>query len=210
MGSANTTALQPRQGDALIVVDVQRDFLAGGALAVPRGGEVLKPLNQYVELFAALGLPIFATRDWHPANHSSFADQGGPWPAHCVMNTPGAEFAAELRLPKNVQVVSKATRPDREAYSDFDEPGLDARLKEQGVGRLFVGGLATEYCVLATVRDALVRRYQVVLLADAVRPLDVEPGDGQRAEQEMIRLGAKRGTWDSIGARALTSRHRAP
>lgn len=182
------------QGDALVVIDVQRDFLPGGALAVPRGNEVIPPLNRYIALFQSQRLPIFATRDWHPPNHCSFVEQGGPWPAHCVMNTAGAEFSPELKLPGNVYVISKATQPEREAYSDFDG-GLDAHLKERGIRRLFVGGLATEYCVLATVRDALQRGYAVVLLTDAVRSIDQHPGDGRRAVQEMVQLGAMSAQW---------------
>ncbi len=182
-------SFSPAPGDALVVIDVQRDFLPGGALAVPGGDEVIPPLNRYVALFESKLLPIFATRDWHPANHCSFVEQGGPWPAHCVMNSAGAEFSPDLKLPPHVIVISKATQPDCEAYSDF-EGGLDAQLKELHIRRLFVGGLATEYCVLATVSDALERAYRVVLLTDAIRPIDQHSDDGRNAEQEMIRLGA--------------------
>jgi nicotinamidase/pyrazinamidase len=177
--------------DALIVVDVQNDFLPGGSLAVPRGDEVVEPLNRYAETFARAGRPVFATRDWHPSNHCSFQAQGGPWPPHCVQDTPGAAFAPGLRLPPGTTVISKATRADKDAYSGFEGTDLDARLKQLGIQRLFIGGLATDYCVLNTVKDARRLGYEVYLLTDAIRAVDVKPGDGQRAEEEMRKLGAK-------------------
>jgi nicotinamidase/pyrazinamidase len=181
----------PQTGDALVVVDLQRDFLPGGALAVPHGDEVVDPLNRYLGLFAAAGLPVFATRDWHPAAHCSFAARGGPWPPHCVMNTPGAEFSPLLQLRRDVEIISKASDPDRDSYSAFGEPGFEERLRELEVKRLWIGGLATEYCVRSTVRDAIGRGFRVQLLTDAVRAVDVQPGDGARAIDEMRRLGAK-------------------
>ena len=192
------TSLDPRPGDALLVIDVQRDFLPGGTLAVPGGEEVVEPLNRYVRLFAARSLPVFASRDWHPANHCSFTAQGGPWPAHCVADTSGAQFAPQLRLPEDVQIVSKASEPKREAYSDFSGGDFKERLHRQGVRRLFAGGLATEFCGLATVRDALAHGYRVVLLADAIRAIDRQPGDGRRAIDEMTRLGAVAVSWENI------------
>ncbi len=178
------------RGDGLIIVDLQRDFLPGGALAVPRGDEVVPVMNRYIRLFREKRLPVVATRDWHPPDHCSFRSQGGPWPPHCVQGTPGAEFAPGLELPEDVIIVSKATSRDQEAYSGFQGTDLDERLREMGVKRLFVGGLATDYCVLATVRDALALGYQVCLLLDAVRAVDVNPGDGERAVEEMKTLGA--------------------
>lgn len=192
------TSLNPRTSDALVVIDVQRDFLPGGALAVPEGDEVVGPLNRYVRLFAARSLPVFASRDWHPADHCSFVEQGGPWPPHCVAGTSGAQFAPELQLPADVHIISKATQPDREAYSDFSADDFVDRLRRQGVRRLFAGGLATEYCVLATVRDALARGYRVVLLVDAIRALEARPGDGRRAIDEMTRLGALAANWEDM------------
>ena len=193
------TSLSPNSGDALVVIDIQRDFLPGGALAVPRGDEVIEPVNRYLRLFASRSLPVFATRDWHPPDHCSFAPQGGPWPVHCVAGTPGAEFSRELELPEGAYVISKATEAAREAYSDFSAGEFDERLRRLGVRRLFVGGLATEYCVLATVRDALARGYGAVLLLDAIRSIDVAPGDGRRAVEEMTRLGAVAASWEDIG-----------
>lgn len=180
----------PAAGDALVIVDVQRDFLPGGALPVPGGDQIVPVLNRYLERFTARSLPVFATRDWHPADHVSFRAQGGPWPPHCVQGTAGAAFADGLRLPPTACVVSKATCRDRDSYSDFDAAGFEAQLRARGVRRLFVGGLAADYCVRATVRDALERGFAVVLLTDAVRALDVAPGDGERAVAEMQRLGA--------------------
>ncbi len=178
------------KGDALVIVDVQRDFLPGGALAVPRGDEVVPVLNGYIRLFRDKGLPIIATRDWHPPNHCSFKKQGGPWPPHCVQDTPGAQFAPGLELPRDVIIISKATRPQEEAYSGFEGTDMDEKLKALGVKRLFVGGLATDYCVLSTVKDALKLGYRVYLLLDAIRAVDVNPGDGERAIEEMKSLGA--------------------
>lgn len=177
-------------GDALLIVDVQSDFLPGGALAVPGGDAVVPVLNAYVERFERQGLTIIATRDWHPADHCSFAKQGGPWPPHCVAKTPGAAFAPGLQLPENATVISKATMADKDAYSGFEATDLDTRLKALGIERLFIGGLATDYCVLNTVKDALNLGYGVCLLVDAVRAVDVHPGDGDKAVAEMLRLGA--------------------
>lgn len=180
----------PQAGDALVLVDVQKDFLPGGSLAVAHGDEVVPPLNGYIEAFHARGLPIYATRDWHPSNHCSFAQQGGPWPPHCVAGSKGAEFAPELNLPPETHVVSKAMTPEKDAYSGFEDTELDARLKSQHVKRLFIGGLATDVCVRNTVRDALARDYQVYLLLDGSRAIDAHPGDGRDAEEEMALAGA--------------------
>lgn len=180
----------PRAGDALILVDLQNDFLPGGSLAVPQGNEVIPTMNRYIEAFHARELPIYATRDWHPDNHCSFEQQGGPWPSHCVAGSKGAEFAAELKLPPEAQVISKAITPEKDAYSGFEGTDLDARLKSQNVKRLFIGGLATDVCVRDTVRAALERDYQVYLLLDGSRAINARPGDGRGAEEEMALLGA--------------------
>ena len=180
-----------KKGDALIVVDVQNDFLPGGSLAVPEGDRVVPVLNRYLDTFAARALPIYATRDWHPGNHCSFKAQGGPWPPHCVAGSPGASFAPGLKLPAQTTIVSKAIAADKDAYSGFEGTDLDARLRAQGVRRVFVGGLATDYCVLNTVRDARRLGYEVCLLTDAIRAVNVKPDDGRKAEEEMRHLGAK-------------------
>ena len=183
---------QPQPGDVLLVTDIQNDFLPGGSLAVAGGDEVVPVLNRYIDAFVALDLPVYATRDWHPERHCSFRAQGGPWPVHCVAGTHGAGFAATLALPPGTTVISKATSPDREAYSSFEGTSLDSHLREAGIRRIFIGGIATDYCVLNTVRDARRLGYEVMLLTDAIRAVDVQPGDGLRAEEEMARLGAHR------------------
>ena len=176
-------------GDALVVVDVQSDFV-DGSLAVPDAASIIPVLNRYVGEFERRGLPVVATRDWHPADHSSFAAQGGRWPSHCVAGTRGAEFAAGLSLEPGATVVSKATERVRDAYSGFAGTSLDATLRGLGVKRLFIGGLATDYCVLETVKDALRQGYEAFLLSDAIRAVDARPGDGVRAQLEMLRAGA--------------------
>lgn len=182
--------LAPRPGDALIIVDVQNDFLPGGSLAVADGDAVIAPLNRYAALFAKNTHPVFATRDWHPRDHCSFKARGGPWPLHCVAGSRGAEFAAGLAIPQTAAVISKATDPERDAYSGFEGTDLQRQLRAKGIKRVFVAGLATDYCVLATVKDALAQGFQAVALADAVRAVDVAPGDGERALREMRARGA--------------------
>jgi nicotinamidase/pyrazinamidase len=188
------TSIDPSR-DALVIVDVQNDFCPGGTLAVPAGDEVVPVLNRYAERFAARGAPIFASRDWHPATTKHFKAWGGAWPPHCVQGTRGAELHPELRLPSGTELVSKGADPELDAYSCFQaetDAGLPfaAALGEVGVGRLFVGGLATDYCVKATVLDALKEGFEVVLLEDAVRAVDVNRGDGERALAEMKAAGA--------------------
>jgi len=189
--SIMTAALRLQRGDALIIVDVQNDFLPGGRLAVPQGHAVIPPLNGYIARFAAAALPVYATRDWHPPDHCSFRAQGGVWPAHCVAGSPGARFADALALPHGAVVVSKAERPETDAYSGFDGTGLAQRLRAEGVVRVFIGGLAADYCVLHTVLDALQLGFTVYLLEDAVRAVDLEPGDGERALARMYLAGAR-------------------
>ncbi|MGZ5797158.1 MAG: isochorismatase family protein [Caldimonas sp.] len=179
-----------RPGDALLVVDVQRDFLPGGALGVPGGDAVIAPLNEALALCAIHGTPVFATRDWHPPDHCSFAARGGVWPPHCIANSPGAMFAQGLQLPPSVSVIAKGTHPAHEAYSGFAGTDLEQRLRESGVHRLVVGGLATDYCVLQTVLDARARGFEVVVLGDAVAAVNVASGDGERALAAMRSAGA--------------------
>jgi nicotinamidase/pyrazinamidase len=191
---------RPQPGDVLLVTDIQNDFLPGGRLAVAGGDEVVPILNRYIDAFVARDLPVFATRDWHPPRHCSFHAQGGPWPEHCVAGTEGAEFAAPLKLPPGTTVISKAMHPDREAYSSFQGTNLDSRLRAAGIRRIFIGGLTTDYCVLNSVHDARRLGYEVFVLGDAVRAVDVQPGDGQRALDDMARLGAQRITLDELDA----------
>lgn len=177
--------------DALIVTDIQNDFLPGGALPVPRGDEIIPVLNDYINLFVTAQAKVFATRDWHPPNHTSFKPFGGPWPMHCLQDSEGAKFSPDLKLPKGVTVISKATDPQREAYSSFDGTPLDKDLKENGVTRVFVGGLATDYCVKETILDGLKAGFSIILLSDAVRGINVKPDDSEKAVREMQAKGAR-------------------
>jgi nicotinamidase/pyrazinamidase len=184
----NAISLTP--ADALIVVDMQNDFLPGGALGVPRGDEVLAPIRQLIALYRGRGLPVYVTRDWHPADHVSFKDQGGPWPPHCVAGSSGAEFSAALNLTDGVKVISKATTAQADAYSAFNGTELADELRDRHVERVAVCGLATDYCVLNTVLDALTLRFKAIVLPEATRAVDVTPGDGERAIAEMTGHGA--------------------
>jgi len=189
--------------DALVIVDVQNDFCPGGSLAVPEGDKVVPALNRYIVRFAAVGGPIFASRDWHPAVTRHFKAYGGVWPPHCVQETRGANFHADLKLPRDAVVVSKGMDPDADAYSAFqaeDPNGMPfaAALGDHGTQRLFVGGLATDYCVKATVLDALREGFEVVVLEDAVRAVDVNPGDGAKALEEMKAAGATFATLEEV------------
>lgn len=191
--------------DGLVIVDVQNDFCPGGSLAVPGGDDVVPMLNRYAECFAARGVPVFASRDWHPERTKHFQAFGGQWPPHCVQETRGAEFHPELRLPPGTKIISKGMDPNEDAYSCFQAEAEDgmpfaAALGEGGVQRLFVGGLATDYCVRATVLDALKEGFEVIVLEDAVRAVNVQPGDGDRALQEMEAAGAQRARWEIIAA----------
>jgi nicotinamidase/pyrazinamidase len=196
--AGDTLPIRIAAGDAIVVVDVQNDFLPGGALAVPGGDRVVPVLNRYLALFDERSLPIFATRDWHPVNHCSFREHGGTWPPHCVAGTSGAAFAPALALPPATIVVSKGTDAGKEAYSGFQGTDLAARLRAAGVRRLFIGGLATEFCVLATVSDALSEGFSVFLLLDAIQALEIKPGDARRSEQEMIDRGAVAIRWENL------------
>ena len=184
-------SLQLRQGDVLLVVDVQNDFLPGGALGVSGGDAIIPLLDGCGEKFDHCGLPVIASRDWHPPDHCSFRAQGGPWPAHCVAGTHGAELAATLALPRQSAIVSKGTEREREAYSAFQDTDLAARLRHQHCRRLFIGGLATDYCVRATALDALNAGFEVVVLEDAVRAVDLQAGEGARALAELVARGAR-------------------
>jgi nicotinamidase/pyrazinamidase len=188
MVMTSETPLQP--GDALLIVDVQQDFLPGGSLAVPQGDAVVPLLNTWIGPFVAAGLPVAVTRDWHPADHGSFLAQGGPWPPHCVVDTPGAAFAPGLKLPEVAFIVSKGTFPEDRGYSAFEGTGLHQRFQQLRVRRLFIGGLATDYCILNTGLDAMRLGYEVNLLTDGIRAVNVQPGDGERAIATLLSAGA--------------------
>lgn len=174
--------------DALIVVDMQRDFCPGGALPVPQGDEVVPVLNEWLGIE---GLLKIATRDWHPSNDCSFKRNGGLWPDHCVQDTPGAQLHADLDAEALDQIISKGVDPRREAYSGFDVPELVELLESRGVRRLWVGGLATEYCVRATAIGGREQGFEVFVIEDAVRGLDVNPGDCDKARREMEDAGVR-------------------
>jgi nicotinamidase/pyrazinamidase len=198
------SAIHLEEGDALLVIDLQYDFLPGGALGVTAGHEVISPINHLIELFAAQGLPIYASRDWHPQDHCSFAAQGGPWPPHCVAESRGAEFAAELALPDNAVVISKADTAGVDAYSAFSGTTLSAQLRERGITRVTVCGLATDYCVLNTVTDALEEGFGTLIVPEAMRAVDVKPGDGSRAMDRMVARGAVPVRLGEVGMTALS------
>jgi len=180
--------------DALLITDIQKDFLPGGALPVDGGDEIIPVLNEYARRFEDARVHVFASRDWHPANHISFKMQGGPWPPHCVQNTTGAEFSPDLKLPDNVVVISKATNPEHESYSVFDGTNFAHELKMCEVKRIFIGGLATDYCVVNTVLDAIKLGYETVVLMDASLGINVEPGDVDKAVEAMQKAGANQVT----------------
>lgn len=172
--------------DALLIVDPQVDFCPGGALAVPGGDSIFPAVNRL-----ARELPlVLASRDWHPSGHVSFQARGGPWPPHCQAGTPGAKFHPDLDLARIRRVFSKGTDPEREAYSAFDGTDLAEWLRREHVSRLLVAGLATDYCVLATVLDARRQGIEVTVVEDAIGAVDVTPGDGRRALEEMRSAGA--------------------
>jgi nicotinamidase/pyrazinamidase len=182
-----TTALTINDHDALLLVDVQNDFCPGGALAVTDGDAVIAPLNRLGARFAL----VAATRDLHPPDHCSFVTRGGPWPVHCVAGSPGAAYHGELDISRVTLHVSKAAEPEVEAYDGFaGTPDLAAELRARGIERVFVGGLATDYCVLHTVLSARRAGFAAVVVTDAVRAVEARPGDGARALAEMAAAGA--------------------
>ena len=165
-----------RASDALLLVDVQVDFCPGGALPIPDGDRVVPVLNRWIAAAQAAGALILASRDWHPKFHVSYASEGGPWPEHCLQDTPGAAFHPGLQLPAETIVVSKGTRFDKDQYSAFDETGLGDFLNARGIGRLFVGGLALDVCVRATALGAREAGFEVVLIPDGSRAVTAEGG----------------------------------
>jgi nicotinamidase/pyrazinamidase len=181
--------------DALVIVDVQNDFCSGGSLAVPDGDAVVPICNEYLRRAAATGMPIFASRDWHPVNTKHFVTFGGPWPPHCVQQTHGAEFHPDLRLPEGTHIVSKGMGTQDDGYSMIDAQDdagtpLVNVLRALGVTRIYVGGLATDYCVRATAIDARTAGFEVAVLTDACRAVNLAPDDGEHALEEMRAAGA--------------------
>ena len=191
---------------ALLVVDLQNDFCPGGSLGVPYGDLIIPVVNRYLEILGRLRIPVFATRDWHPAETVHFNVYGGLWPPHCIQGTDGARFRPDLRLPDSAVVVSKGMDPTRDEYSAFNAVTDDGRplcdhLRELGVTRLFICGLATDYCVRQSSLDALAAGYRVTVLLDAVKGVDLAPGDSERALQEIVAAGAECAVIDEIAER---------
>jgi len=181
-------------GDGLLLVDPQNDFCPGGSLAVAEGDAVMPVLSAWAAAAERAGIPVFASRDWHPAKTTHFRDYGGVWPPHCVMGTPGAEFHPDLQLPASVRVVSKGMGETEDAYSAFqarDDSGRPLRslLDESGVRHLYVGGLATDYCVKSSALDAVEEGFKVTLIPDGIRAVNLEATDGDRAVAEMRAVG---------------------
>jgi nicotinamidase/pyrazinamidase len=191
---------------ALLIVDVQNDFCPGGALAVPDGDRVIEPLSRIAGCFAAAGLPVLASRDWHPLVTRHFSGYGGVWPPHCVQGSPGAAFHPALRLPEGTLIISKGSDPDSDSYSAFEgrsEAGvlLGDILASLQVKHLYVGGLATDYCVRSSVLDARKAGLEVTVLADGIAGVNVEAGDSEEALEEMGRAGATFCTTDEAARR---------
>lgn len=176
---------------ALLIIDIQNDFCPGGSLAVKDGDAVIAPANRLIETFSAASLPIIFTRDWHPANHSSFSDFGGIWPAHCVKETGGASFHPELKIPVDAIIISKADKIHQDAYSGFEGTSLHEKLKAMSINEIIVGGLATDYCVKNTVLDAVKNKYKTIVAEECIRAVNVQPGDDEKAVKEMKAAGAE-------------------
>jgi nicotinamidase/pyrazinamidase len=176
-----------KTGDALLIVDVQVDFCPGGALAVHQGDQVVPEINTWIRKAVEDGIPVLASRDWHPRNHISFTAEGGPWPPHCIQDSAGAAFRKDLQLPDETVVITKGVRFDQDQNSAFDQTGLEVHLKRQGVRRVFIAGLALDVCVLATALDARRHGLQAVLLRDATRP--VVPEDAEAAIERLRKAG---------------------
>jgi nicotinamidase/pyrazinamidase len=184
--------------DALVIVDMQNDFMPGGALPVPNSLTIIPKINKYIELFIKAGALIVATRDWHPPNHISFSTRGGPWPPHCVQGSRGAEFHPDLKLPSGTVIISKGYKEDQEAYSGFEGTELHQILISKNVKRVFICGVATDYCVKATALDALALGYTVFVLEDAIKGVDIPRGSVDIAINEMLNRGSIFITIDDI------------
>jgi nicotinamidase/pyrazinamidase len=190
---------------ALLIVDVQNDFCPGGALQIPDGDRVIEPINRAITHFIAVGLPVLASRDWHPPDTRHFRDFGGVWPVHCVQGTDGAAFHPALRLPEGTVVLSKGINPDMDGYSAFEGTTDNGRtlmelLSKMEVRKLYISGLATDYCVLCTTLEALRNGIKVTVLTDAVAGVDIVPGESESAIEDMVKAGAQLATVDGLPA----------
>ena len=181
---------------AVLIVDLQVDFCPGGSLAVEQGDTIIPLINRYVELFHSQGVPVFASRDWHPPVSDHFSQFGGLWPPHCIQDSAGAGFHPALRLPDDATVVSKGSDPHRDDYSAMQAVltsgvTLAEQLKADGVTRLFMCGLATDYCVKWSALDALREGFEVTVLMDAIKGVELTPGDSVRALEEIVGAGGE-------------------
>jgi nicotinamidase/pyrazinamidase len=185
---------------ALLIIDFQNDFTPGGALAVPEGDEIAEPVKRLAGQYDL----VVATRDWHPPDHSSFEEQGGPWPVHCVAGTPGADFHPAMKGIELDAVVDVGRERDDQGYSGFEKSDLAEILRERGIDRVAVCGLATDYCVRASAIDACHEGFDVTVVSDAIRGVEVEPGDSERAIEDMKSAGARVATSAEVldGAKA--------
>lgn len=179
---------------ALIVVDIQRDFCPGGALPVADGDKIIPAVNELVRAFGKAGLPVFFTRDWHPRNHVSFRASGGPWPPHCVRNTPGASFHPSLAIPPDAEVIDKGTLQTEDAYSGFQGTDLSYKLHGLHVKQIYVAGLATDYCVKNTVLDGAAQGFETYVITDCVRGVNLKRTDSAAALRTMLSRGARQTT----------------
>jgi nicotinamidase/pyrazinamidase len=192
-----------RENSVLLIVDVQNDFCPGGTLSVPAGDEVVPVLNRYIERFRKEGLPIIATRDWHPEKTSHFKAFGGIWPVHCVQGSKGAQFHPALMLPDDAIIISKGMDPTRDDYSalhgaDSSGTPLPQVLKKLGIKRIYIGGLTTDYCVKESTLEGLRQGFAVTVLTDAVRGVDLKPGDSEKALVEIKAAGAEMTTFETL------------
>ena len=180
-------------------MDVQNDFCPGGALGIKDGGKIIPAINKYIKIFSEKKLPVFASRDWHPKKTAHFKEFGGAWPRHCIQNSKGAEFHPKLKLPKEAILLYKGMDPEKDSYSVFqaqDQNGMSFLnlLKILGVEEIYIGGLATDYCVKFSALDALKERFKVKLLVDAIKGVNLKPKDSESAIREMLGSGVKKTT----------------
>lgn len=197
--SVSPGGLHPDKRSALILVHLQNDFFPGGALPVEDGDQILTQVNQYIGYFQHQAAAVMATRDWHPPDHCSFKEQGGPWPPHGIQGSRGAQFHADLHLPNGSLIISVATSPQKEAHSGFDETSLADYLEDRNAKTIYIVGLATEFWIKQTVLDGLKLGLQMIVLEDAIRGVNTKPTDSEQAIQEMATAGAIRATAKDLG-----------
>lgn len=182
---------------ALLIVDVQNDFSPGGALGVPEGDKIIPPINKYIKIFSQKKIPIFVTRDWHPVKTKHFKDFGGIWSVHCIQNSIGAAFHPKLKLPKDAIFLYKGMDPEKDSYSSFHAEDISGMkflniLKRLGIREIYIGGLATDYCIKYSAKDALKNGFKVNVLIDAIKGVNLKPKDSENAIKEIVKMGTKK------------------